>query len=230
MNYRRCNACGLSNLATESFCFRCGAALGSDTRAQAAPTVFATDPIPAVETRPIAPTNCPSCGGRITMLGANCQYCGGDLAPAKSADFYQARLVPDSGFRRAQHQPAEDDDPGIRNSKVTVFAVFNLVFALLALGGIGFWMLVAFTSVFQGDPKVGDIVVGSTMFIVPNVVYFLLFLPAAIGLMRRKSWGYYFHLTAAIFAAFSCVGLLYTVPALIFAFQPDFKSDFPGRR
>ncbi|MEO7508366.1 MAG: hypothetical protein ABIZ95_14065 [Pyrinomonadaceae bacterium] len=176
MDYRKCNSCGLSNLVTESACFRCGAAL-----------------------------------------------------PAESAGFYQARLVPDSDFRRAQ-QGAEGPAPaGIKNSMVTIFAVFNLIFSLFALGGIGFWLLVVMTSVFQNDPKVGDIAVGSAFFIIPNIVAFILFLPAAIGLMKRKNWGYYFHLCAAVLAGFSCVGLLYTIPALYFAFQPGFKRDFPSQ-
>lgn len=227
MDYRKCNSCGLSNLATESVCFRCGGILGYETRSDVAATVLGTAPGAQVrDTNPAQLFNCPSCGSRVSNMATRCQYCNGDLIPAQSAGFYQARLVPDSDFRRAQQGADEPAAPGIKNSMVTIFAVFNLIFSLFALAGIGFWLLVVMTSVFQNDPKVGDIAVGSAFFIIPNIVAFILFLPAAIGLMKRKNWGYYFHLTAAVLAGFSCIGLLYTVPALIMAFRPDFKSDF----
>lgn len=227
MDYRKCNSCGLSNLVTESVCFRCGGILGYETRSDVAATVLGTAPVtPVRETNPAQLLNCPSCGSRVSNMATRCQYCNGDLVPAQSAGFYRARLVPDSDFRRAQHGEQDVAETGIRNTSVTVFAVFNLVFAILTFGGVAFWLLMVFNGLFGSDPKAREAVGGFVIFLVPNLISFLLFLPAAIGLMKRRTWGYYAHLAAAVLAGFSCIGLLYTVPALIMAFRPEFKNDF----
>jgi hypothetical protein len=231
MDYRKCRACGLSNLSTVAACFRCGAALGNEPDREPAATLINTSPpnFATPDTRPIQLISCPACGNRIDAGSSRCQFCNNDLVPADSAGFYQARLVPDSGFRRAQ-QAAEPiaENSGGRSTTVTVFAVLNFVMSIVALLGGGLWMM-GIASAALGDAEAQKALGGFFIFLLPNVIYFLLFLAAGIGLMKRTTWGYYVHLTTAILAGFSCIGLAYTIPALIFAFQPDFKRDFRSR-
>jgi hypothetical protein len=66
---------------------------------------------------------------------------------------------------------------------------------------------------------------------------FALYLPALItlsaggvGLIRRKPWGYYYHIAGAVLVAVSCFGIVYTVPALLVAIQPWFKGYCLGKQ
>ena len=59
---------------------------------------------------------------------------------------------------------------------------------------------------------------------------FALYLPAlvtlsagGVGLIRRRPWRYYWHLAGAVCAAFSIVAIVYTIPAVLVATQPEFK-------
>jgi hypothetical protein len=49
-----------------------------------------------------------------------------------------------------------------------------------------------------------------------------------IGLILRKPWGYYSHLTGSVLVAVTCFGIVYTIPALAFALRPEFKEYFRG--
>lgn len=232
MNYRACNACGLSNLATVAVCFRCGAALGPDPQDREPATLFAEPPTaPRMGGAPDL-TNCPSCGSRVTPGARKCGYCEGDLPGALSADFYQARLVPDSGFRRAQFAAAVDPFPpdvGIRSMSVTVFAVINLVLGIVSLGWGAVWFAGVISAATSSLPKDQGAVPGLVMFLIGSLIYGVVFSIAGLGLFKRKTWGYYAHLVGAILGIFSCFGILYSIPALIFAFQPNFKRDFPAK-
>jgi hypothetical protein len=188
------------------------------------------EPPPRVGVRADAATNCPSCGSRIAPGAAKCTYCGGELAGGNSADFYQARLVPDSGFRRAQFTgepfPVET---GERSTSVTVFAVINMVLGLVSLGWAFVWFASTISAATSSLPKDQGAVPGLIMFLVGSLVYGVVFSVAGLGLYKRKMWGYYAHLVGAILGIFSCFGILYSIPALIFGFQPNFKRDFPAR-
>ncbi len=58
---------------------------------------------------------------------------------------------------------------------------------------------------------------------------FILYLLAGAGLMRRAAWGWWLHTAGAVGAAFTGVGVAYTVPALAFALRPSFRAPFFGR-
>jgi hypothetical protein len=68
------------------------------------------------------------------------------------------------------------------------------------------------------------------------LVMFVLYLPAlltltvgAIGLIRRKPWGYYYHLAGVVLVGVSIIGIVYTIPALLVAIQPEFKDCCLGK-
>jgi hypothetical protein len=71
------------------------------------------------------------------------------------------------------------------------------------------------------DGIVGCIVLGLPM-LAGVVVYFI----AGLGLSKRRSWGYYFHLAGAVLTALSCLGIVYTVLAFVFALKPEFQEAF----
>ena len=83
---------------------------------------------------------------------------------------------------------------------------------------------------FSGDPRdeIAAGVAGSLMILLPLFVGCVVFLIAGIGLVKRQVWGYYLHIAASVLAAFSCLGIVYTVLAFVFAFRADFKAEFPG--
>jgi hypothetical protein len=60
----------------------------------------------------------------------------------------------------------------------------------------------------------------------PGLFGAIVYLPAGLGLLFRRAWGYYFHLAGAVLAALTCVGVIYTIPALLFALRPEFTMAF----
>jgi hypothetical protein len=72
-------------------------------------------------------------------------------------------------------------------------------------------------------------VAGSIFIALPGLVGLVVYLLGGIGLVRRSAWGYYFHLAGAILAVFTCIGIIYTVFAFIFALRPEFSAEFFSR-
>ena len=114
-------------------------------------------------------------------------------------------------------------------TSVTVFGICNLV-----LGGVCLLLLLlmlataAFGFSYSGDPP-EDIVAGviGTLFLGGLFAFgAALYLIAAVGLFKGAKWGYYAHLAAAAATALSCVGIVYTVVALLICTQGDFKQHF----
>ena len=115
------------------------------------------------------------------------------------------------------------------NSSVKVFAVLDLLFAGLSLMGLCVWSLIWIYGIFFSGDSTADKIQGSLGILIlalPVGVAFIVFLSAGIGLWQQSAWGYYVHIVAAVLAAFSLVGVIYTIFALIFAFQPEFKAAF----
>ena len=117
------------------------------------------------------------------------------------------------------------------NPTVKIFAIINMLLAGLGLLGLCAlslgWIYGIF---FSGDPARVKIL-GSLSILVYSIPIgfgFALFLSAGIGLWKEKTWGYYLHIAAAVLAAFSLIGIVYMIFALIFAFQPEFKAVFFG--
>lgn len=116
-----------------------------------------------------------------------------------------------------------------REGSITAFAVLNLFFA----SSLGIGVLIAAAAMvygvfFSGDPAnevftgvLGGVVVLGVLFML-LAVYIL----AGIGLFKVRKWGYYFHLAGALLAAFSCIGIAYTIPAFAFALRDEFRCPF----
>ena len=118
-------------------------------------------------------------------------------------------------------------------SLVPVFAAANICFAVLSFLGLLFWFaILVYGVLFSGDTGedlVGG-VIGSGLFIAVCLVATPLYAVAGVGLIRRAPWGYYCHLVGAILAVFSCLGVIYTVFALVFGLRPEFQEEFFRRR
>lgn len=116
-------------------------------------------------------------------------------------------------------------------TSIQVFAVANFVLAALAGLCALFWIgILIFGVYFSGDTGEELVagVIGTGFFLVIAVIYGLLTLAAGIGLLKRVRWGYYFHLVAAAITALSCIGVPYTVAAILFAAKPEFREGFFG--
>jgi hypothetical protein len=112
---------------------------------------------------------------------------------------------------------------------VPLFVVLNFCFATLGLLGFLFFGGILIFGVFFSGDEGEDVVagvIGCLFFMMIFIVVSLLYTIAAIGLLRRAVWGYYFHLVGAALAALSCLGMAYTIPAIICALRADFQSDF----
>ena len=121
--------------------------------------------------------------------------------------------------------------PPQRDTAIPVFVAINF-----ALGGISaVWAVLIgcvlvygiFFSGDQGQELMAG-VLGSVILLAPGFLGAIVYLPAAIGMLGRKRWAYYMHLVGACFAALTCVGLAYTIPALIIAQRPSFRAEFFG--
>jgi hypothetical protein len=118
-------------------------------------------------------------------------------------------------------------------SAIPVFVGLNFVLA----GLWGIWLLVIggvlVYGIFYSGDKGQELfagVAGSLVLALPGLVGFIVHLVAAIGLVRRSAVGYYFHLVGAILAVFTCIGIVYTVFAFVFALRPEFSDAFLSRR
>ena len=116
-----------------------------------------------------------------------------------------------------------------RDSSIPVFIALNFTLAALALGWLALWACVlVFGIVLSGDPpeEIRDGVLGAIILSAPAVVVAPLYAFAAFGMLKRRRWSYYVHLVGACLAALSCLGLAYTIPALIMAQRPTFRAEF----
>lgn len=117
-------------------------------------------------------------------------------------------------------------EPGFRF--IPLFAVFNFCFSALGfLGFLSFAFILVYGVFFSGDTG-EDLFAGvAGCFLVMGVTLAitLLYLIAAIGLIRKTAWGYYCHLVGAVFPSLTCLGLAYTIPAIIFALRPEFRKN-----
>jgi hypothetical protein len=122
---------------------------------------------------------------------------------------------------RSDRQPA--------NPAIGLFTGLNIVLAVLC----ALWLLVMCGILVYGVGFSGDQgealaagVFGCVLFAAPGFIGLVVYLAAGIGLARRQAWGYYMHCTGAILAGLTCIGLVYTVPALIYALRPEFSGEF----
>src|SRR5687768_6173007 len=116
-----------------------------------------------------------------------------------------------------------------RDSSVPAFIALNFALAVLAVMWMAVWgWRVVHATMLGGDPpdEVPNVVHGCIILITPAVVAAPLYAFAGFGLLKRRPWGYYVHLVGACAAGLSCVGLAYTIPALITSQRPAFRAEF----
>lgn len=115
---------------------------------------------------------------------------------------------------------------------ITVYATVDFVLAGVCL----LWALIlasvlVYGVFFSGDTgrELAEGVVGCIVLGSPSLLGIPVFLLAGLGLVRRRTWGYVLHIIGAVLAALTCVGIIYTVFALIHAFRPEFSTAFFDR-
>jgi hypothetical protein len=60
----------------------------------------------------------------------------------------------------------------------------------------------------------------------PALVGMFLYAFAGYGMVKRRRWAYYVHVVGACLAGLSCIGLAYTIPAIMMAQRPSFRAEF----
>lgn len=142
--------------------------------------------------------------------------------------------------------------PSSRGQAVTrrtilVFGVADLALATLLLAmesGLLFMLAIGVDEVWNGSLGLNryfgrvprpEMIADTRMVIAQSLGFFALYLPAlatltvgGIGLILRKPWGYYSHLTGSALVAVTCFGIVYTIPALAFALRPEFREYLRG--
>ena len=114
---------------------------------------------------------------------------------------------------------------------VSTFVRINFLLAGLCLLVLGLLAAVLICGVFlSGDPadEIVAGVVGCAVLGAPVLLGLLIYGLAGLGLMRLRPWGYYLHIVGACLAGISCVGVIYTIFALIAAFSEEFKMAIFG--
>lgn len=138
----------------------------------------------------------------------------------KTGPLYESQLERDE-------QPVARNNPNASSAVMVDFlGVMNLVIAGLIFLG---WALVCAAllyDIFFSEIDRDTVIAVSLFLVLPGLIVFLLFLTAAIGLLRSRVWGYYTQLAIAILLAFTIVGLIYAIPALIVMFKPAFRERF----
>lgn len=186
----------------------------------------------ATESHAAAPT--PPTDASVDTVAAEAHPRTGETPPPQTAipreDPYKTGPLHESQLE-AHEQPTAQEDPAASDtSQIGLFAVLNFLLAGIALLGCALvCLLLLYGIFFSGDPIDEIIILTIVIFflgLLPNGIAFVLFLLAGIGLLRRKVWGYYTHIAAAILAALSIIGLVYTIPALIYSFKPEFRVGF----
>jgi hypothetical protein len=118
-----------------------------------------------------------------------------------------------------------------KDSSVGVFAVLDFVLAGLSFLGVLAMVLGLFYGVFLSGDKGSELatgVLGCALIMLPFLASGVAAFLGGLGLLKRARWGYYAHIVASILAALSCLGIVYTVISLVFAFKPEFKAEFFG--
>ncbi|CAN5910106.1 hypothetical protein BH23PLA1_BH23PLA1_25570 [soil metagenome] len=117
-----------------------------------------------------------------------------------------------------------------RNSDgtITTFATLNFFFGGLGVLWSLFFIMSALSYPYADEPAgaLVEFILGAIFVIFPAMIMATCCLTAGFGLLQRKVWGYYSHFIGAVLMAFTCIGIPYTVIALIIATRPEFSSIF----
>ena len=112
---------------------------------------------------------------------------------------------------------------------VAVFGIINFILAgICALWLVSIIAILVYGIGFSGDEgsELAKGILGGAVLTIPGFVGLPVHLLAGLGLLRHRGWGYYCHCAGAVLAAFTCVGLIYTVVAFVFALRPEFSAVF----
>ena len=120
-------------------------------------------------------------------------------------------------------------------------AILVLAFELVCLFAIAvgvdeIWQGALGLNRYFGRVPAPDRLSDTRLFVAQGLGFFALYLPAlvtltagGIGLLLRKPWAYTAHLAGSALVAVTCIGVLYTIPALLIALQPEFKAYVCGK-
>ncbi len=119
--------------------------------------------------------------------------------------------------------------PTSEEGPITVFAILDFIFAALCFMWVGFMSMGVTYGVVGSSDQGEDLmasVLGCLLLASPCLIGLLVYSLAGLGLFKRRPWGYYAHIVGGFLAIFSCIGIVYTVFVLIYAFKPEFKAAF----
>lgn len=114
----------------------------------------------------------------------------------------------------SEPRPQEGEVRGIAR----VYGVCNIALAVLSLLWTAMIVAVGMYGAFlSGDPpeEVMAGVLGCIVLVAPALIGSIIFTTAAYGLLRGRRWGFLLHIIGAVLAIFSCLGIIYTVIALV---------------
>lgn len=143
--------------------------------------------------------------------------------------------------------PAAFSRKAVTRRTVLYFAAADLILATLVLAmelGLLFVLAIGADEIFKGSLGVNryfgrvprlDAIEDTQLVMAQFLGLFALYLPAlvaltagGIGLILRKTWGYYSHVAGSALVAVTCFGVIYTILALAVALRPEFKEYFRG--
>jgi hypothetical protein len=119
--------------------------------------------------------------------------------------------------------------PVQRDTSIPVFIALNFTLAGLAAAWVGLCLCILFFGILMsGDPpdEKRDGVIGTIILGAPVFIAGIMYAVAGVGMIKRRRWAYYLHLVGACAAGLSCIGLAYTIPALMMAQRPTFRAEF----
>lgn len=125
--------------------------------------------------------------------------------------------------------PQEQQQVQPRDTSIPVFIALNFTLAGLAAAWVALCLCVLmFGILMSNDPpdEKRDGVLGTIILGTPVLIAGILYAVAGIGMIKRRPWAYYLHLIGACAAGLSCIGLAYTIPAIMIAQRPTFRSEF----
>jgi hypothetical protein len=128
-------------------------------------------------------------------------------------------------YQQQQQQPAMQP----RDTSIPVFIALNFTLAGLAAAWVALCVCVLlFGILMSGDPpdEKRDGVIGTIILGAPVFVAGILYAVAGVGMIKRRRWAYYLHLVGACAAGLSCIGLGYTIPAIMIAQRATFRAEF----
>ena len=110
-----------------------------------------------------------------------------------------------------------------QSKAVKVFAAFNfLFFAISSLA-----LLIMFLGLIKRE-EVLDIISYNSLVqaFQVSLLCFILFPITGFALIKKKKWGYYFHIITSVLIAFSIIGIIYTIFSFLLSFKTNFKFQF----